>query len=187
MVPPISGHNMEQQTDPQHCPRGATCLLCIRSCKGFCGLSHLRKAESLQPVHPRRRWKKRHEAVHSITEWWRLEKSSHIATSIPASPRPSPPHRARRPRPSVPHPHDSETPPEMGTPPPLPVQLCHRSTALSEHISLPISNLKPPLAQHKAAASPPVAAPCEQSPAAPRYSLGVDTSSHRPEQTSHLS
>ena len=61
-----------------------------------------------------------------IMESFRLEKSSKIT-----QPNSSPPHHAHCPRPSVPHPHGYGTPPGTVTPP-LPGQLCHCSTALSE-------------------------------------------------------
>ena len=58
-----------------------------------------------------------------IRESFRLEKTSEIPTSNP-----SPPHRAHCPRPSVPHPHGSGTPPWTVTPPPpwaaVPLQHC---------------------------------------------------------------
>ena len=82
--------------------------------------------------------------MQAIIESLRLEETSKIPKSNP-----SPPHRAHCPRPSVPHPHGSGTPPGTVTPP-LPGQLCHCLTALWEkelfltaNLNLPWHNVRP--------------------------------------------
>jgi len=72
------------------------------------------------------------------TESLRLEKTSEISKSNP-----NPPHHAQQPHPSVPHLHGSGTPPGTVTAP-LPVQLSHCITTLSEKKCFLISKLNLP-------------------------------------------